>query len=330
MFGFKSKIPETAKTPLPSDNPDKPGLFARLKAGLRRTRSGLTEGLARLLAGKKVIDEELLEELENLLLRADVGVEATQAMIADLTARLSRKQLTDTPALFQALREDMQAILKPVEQSLIVPTPLEKPFVILVIGVNGSGKTTTIGKLAKLFQAEGRSVLLAAGDTFRSAAVEQLKVWGERNQVPVIAQEGRADSASVIYDALSAATARGTDIVLADTAGRLHTHSNLMEELKKVRRVIGKQDPTAPHETLLVLDATIGQNALAQAKEFHKAVNLSGLIVTKLDGTAKGGILFAIAKQLKVPIRFIGVGEQIDDLRQFEAANFVDALLSRD
>jgi fused signal recognition particle receptor len=261
-------------------------------------------------------------------LTADVGVEATQALMSDLTNRVARKQLNDSEALSVALREDMQAILQPVEQPLVLPEDNSKPFVILMVGINGAGKTTTIGKLAKRFQAEGRSVMLAAGDTFRAAAVDQLKVWGERNNVPVIAQHNRADSASVIFDALQAATARGIEVLIADTAGRLHTQANLMEELKKVRRVINKLDPAAPHETMLVIDAGIGQNALVQAKQFHQAIGVTGLTLSKLDGTAKGGIVFAIAKQTGLPIRFIGVGEQVDDLRRFEAASFVEALLS--
>jgi len=306
------------------------GLFARLKQGLSRTREGLTKGLANLFLGKKVIDAELLEDIETLLLTADVGIESTQVLINDLTDRVSRKQLADPEALFQALKQNMVNILAPVEKPLVLPPKTGKPFVILMVGINGAGKTTTIGKLAKRFQAEGRSVMLAAGDTFRAAAVEQLKAWGERNQVTVIAQHSRADSASVIYDALQAAIARKVDILIADTAGRLHTQGNLMEELKKVSRVIKKLDETAPHETMLIVDAGTGQNALTQARQFHQAVNLTGITVTKLDGTAKGGIIFAIAKQVGLPLRFIGVGEQLDDLRSFEAENFVSALLSRD
>ncbi len=327
MFGFKNKSKEPAE---PRDKPEKTGFFTRLKQGLSRTRSGLTEGLARLVLGKKEIDDELLEDLETLLIQADVGMSATREMLDDLSQRISRKQLADPRALFAALHEDMRAILEPVSHPLEVPTPLEKPYVILMVGINGAGKTTTIGKLAKRFQHQGRSVMLAAGDTFRAAAVEQLKVWGERNEVPVIAQEGRADSASVIYDALSAAKAREIEILIADTAGRLHTQDNLMEELKKVRRVLSKLDPDAPHEVMLILDATTGQNALNQAKQFRDAIGVSGITVTKLDGTAKGGIVFAIAQQLQLPIRFIGVGEKIDDLRPFDAGDFVEALLSRD
>ena len=328
MFGFNSKKEKTPeKTPENTPEKEKKGLFSRLKQGLSRTRENFTEGLGNLLLGKKAIDDDLLEEIETLLLTADVGVEATQALMNDLNQRLERKQLKDSEALFQALRENMQAILQPVEQPLIVDN--HTPFVILMVGMNGAGKTTTIGKLAKRFQAEGRSVMLAAGDTFRAAAVEQLKVWGERNNVAVIAQDERADSASVIYDALQAAKARKIDVLLADTAGRLHTQANLMEELKKVKRVMKKLDPTAPHETMLIIDAGIGQNALVQVKEFHKVIGLTGLTVTKLDGTAKGGILFAVAKQTELPIRFIGVGEQVDDLRNFEAASFVEALSNK-
>jgi fused signal recognition particle receptor len=324
MFGFGKKSQDVPTQPA------QPGLFARLKAGLSRTRAGLTEGLARLLRGRKGIDADLLEEIETVLLQADVGVEATQAMLADLTARLKRHQLEDGDALFTALREEMLAILQPVEQALRLPEPSDKPFVILMVGINGAGKTTTIGKLAKHLQQDGKQVLLAAGDTFRAAAVEQLQAWGQRNNVAVIAQGSKADSAAVIFDAMQAAQARKADVLIADTAGRLHTQNNLMEELKKVRRVMGRADPGAPHETLLVVDAGTGQNALHQAREFHQAIGLTGLCITKLDGTAKGGMVFAMAKQLKLPIRFIGVGEQIDDLRVFDAAGFVDALLSRD
>ena len=326
MFGFgkRDKTPETA-----GEAPKKPGLFSRLKQGLSKTGRGLTEGMATLVLGRKEIDDELLEELEDRLLMADVGMEATQRIIQDLTARVARKQLADAEALFSALKDDMTAILEPVSRPLAIDAA-RTPFVILVVGVNGAGKTTTIGKLAKRLQGEGRSVMLAAGDTFRAAAVEQLEVWGERNNIPVIAQGTGADSASVIFDALQAAKARGIDVLIADTAGRLHTQSNLMEELKKVTRVMTKLDPEAPHETLLVVDGGTGQNALNQARQFNEAVKLSGLTVTKLDGTAKGGILFALAQQLGIPIRFIGVGESIEDLQVFDAAAFVDALLARD
>jgi len=302
--------------------------FARLKNRLQRTRRGLVEGLADLFLGKKAIDDEALEELETRLLLADVGVEATGAIIARLTERTERRQLADVAALLQALQEEMLSILEPCSQPLIIE-PRQAPFVILMVGVNGAGKTTTIGKLAKRLQAEGRSVLLAAGDTFRAAAVEQLQIWGERNHIPVVAQQTGADAASVIYDAVQSATARQIDVVIADTAGRLHTQGHLMEELKKIKRVVGKLEPAAPHEIMLVVDAGAGQNALTQAVQFHEAVGLSGIALTKLDGTAKGGVIFAIAKRLGTPIRFIGVGEGIEDLREFDAEQFVTALLSQ-
>jgi fused signal recognition particle receptor len=341
MFGFGKDKKKASKPTEPQENKpaeapqedkpaevpqeSKPGLFARLKSGLSRTRSGLTEGIADLVLGKRAIDDELLEEIETQLLVADMGVEATQAIIADLTQRVSRKQLGDSEALMAALREDMLAMLAPSSAPLEIDTS-KKPFVIFVVGINGAGKTTTIGKLAKRLQNEGKSVMLAAGDTFRAAAVEQLQVWGERNDIPVIAQHSGADSASVIFDAVQAAQARGVDVVIADTAGRLHTQSNLMEELKKVKRVMGKLDKTAPHEVLLVLDAGTGQNALNQAQQFHAAVDVTGIALTKLDGTAKGGIIFAIANKMGLPIRYIGVGEGIDDLRVFDAEEFIDAL----
>ena len=268
----------------------------------------------------------MLEDIETRLLTADVGVEATAVIIQSLTQKVARKQLTDADALYKSLQAELVAMLKPVEAPLVI-TP-NKPFVILVVGVNGAGKTTTIGKLAKKLQSEGKKVMLAAGDTFRAAAVEQLQVWGERNNIPVIAQHTGADSASVIFDAVQAAKARNIDVLIADTAGRLHTKDNLMEELKKVRRVIGKLDADAPHEVLLVLDAGTGQNAISQAKQFNQTVQLTGLALTKLDGTAKGGVIFALAKQFGLPIRYIGVGEGIDDLRTFEAEPFVQALFA--
>lgn len=304
------------------------GWLARLRQGLSRTRSDMTEGLASLFLGKKQIDDELLEELETRLLMADVGVEVTARIIEDVTGRVARKQLTDAEALFAALRENMSSILTPASAPLTIDVT-DKPFVILVVGVNGAGKTTTIGKLANRFKSEGRSVMLAAGDTFRAAAIEQLQAWGERSGIPVIAQHSGADSASVIFDALQAATARGSDILIADTAGRLHTQSNLMEELKKVKRVLSRIDADAPQETLLVLDASTGQNALNQALKFHEAIELDGIVLTKLDGTAKGGVIFAIADALKLPIRFIGVGESAEDLRPFDAEEFVTALLDQ-
>ncbi len=308
---------------------EKKGLFSRLKQGLSKTRSGLAEGLANLVLGKKSIDDDLFEEIETQLLSADVGVEATQVIINTLTEKVKRKQLNDADALYQALQESLLDILEPVVQPLDINSNI-KPYVILMVGINGAGKTTTIGKLAKKLQAEGKSVMLAAGDTFRAAAVEQLKVWGERNNITVVAQQTGSDSASVIFDTINSAKAKDIDVVIADTAGRLHTQDNLMDELKKIKRVMQKFDEAIPHEVMLVLDAGIGQNALQQAKQFNAAINVTGLTITKLDGTAKGGILFAIAKQMKLPIRFIGVGEQIDDLREFDAKDFVNALFTMD
>ena len=305
----------------------KTGFFARLKQGLSKTSASIGEGMASLFLGKKIIDDDLLDEIETRLLTADVGVEATSVIIKNLTQKVARKQLTDADALYKSLQAELAAMLKPVEQPLKIEAK-NKPFVILVVGVNGAGKTTTIGKLAKKLQLEGKKVMLAAGDTFRAAAVEQLQVWGERNNIPVIAQHTGADSASVIFDAVQAAKARGIDVLIADTAGRLHTKDNLMEELKKVRRVIGKLDEDAPHEVLLVLDAGTGQNAISQTKQFNQTVALTGLALTKLDGTAKGGVIFALAKQFNIPIRFIGVGEGIDDLRDFESEPFVQALFA--
>jgi fused signal recognition particle receptor len=305
----------------------KAGFFARLKQGLSKTSATIGEGMAALFLGKKIIDDELLEDIETRLLTADVGVEATSVIIQRLTQKVARKELADADALYKSLQAELAAMLKPVEQPLKISSQ-NKPFVILVVGVNGAGKTTTIGKLAKKLQLEGKKVMLAAGDTFRAAAVEQLQVWGERNKIPVIAQHTGADSASVIFDAVQAAKARGIDVLIADTAGRLHTKDNLMEELKKVRRVISKLDADAPHEVLLVLDAGTGQNAISQAKQFNQTVELTGLALTKLDGTAKGGVIFALAKQFGLPIRYIGVGEGIDDLRTFEAEPFVQALFA--
>ena len=323
MFGFgKNKQTE-------NEGNNKKGFFARLKSGLSRTRSNFTENLTNLVFGRKTIDNELLEEIETLLLTSDVGMEATQQIITDLTDRLARQQLSDDTALFEALKEDMLNILQPSNEPLMI-NEAKKPFVILMVGINGVGKTTTIGKLAQKFKHDGKSVMLAAGDTFRAAAVEQLQSWGKRNDVPVIAQHSGADSAAVIFDALEAAKARGVDVLIADTAGRLHTQNNLMEELKKIKRVMSKLDMEAPHEVMLVLDAGTGQNALAQANQFNDAVAVTGITLTKLDGTAKGGIMFAVAKKLGIPIRFIGIGESIDDLRQFDADEFVSALLSRE
>ncbi|WP_455923886.1 signal recognition particle-docking protein FtsY [Pseudomonas putida] len=319
--------PATEPEPVAQSEAAKVGFFARLKQGLAKTSASLGEGMASLFMGKKVIDDDLLEEIETRLLTADVGVEATSVIVQSLTQKVARKQLADSDALYKSLQGELTDLLRPVEQPLKIVSQ-NKPFVILVVGVNGAGKTTTIGKLAKKLQLEGKKVMLAAGDTFRAAAVEQLQVWGERNKIPVIAQHTGADSASVIFDAVQAAKARGIDVLIADTAGRLHTKDNLMEELKKVRRVIGKLDADAPHEVLLVLDAGTGQNAINQAKQFNNTVALTGLALTKLDGTAKGGVIFALAKQFGLPIRYIGVGEGIDDLRTFEAEPFVQALFA--
>ncbi len=323
--------PETvaaAATAIATAEADEAGFFRRLRKGLGRTSDNLVQGLGEMFLGGKEIDDELLEELESRLLLADVGVDATVEIVERLTERVTRRELTRQDALEQALQEELQTLLEPCERPL--DPSGHKPFVILMVGVNGVGKTTTIGKLARRYQAEGRSVMLAAGDTFRAAAVEQLQVWGERNQVPVIAQHTGADSASVIYDALQAAQARGVDVLIADTAGRLHNKDNLMEELAKVVRVMKKIDPEAPHEVMLVLDAGTGQNALAQASQFQQVVGVSGLTLTKLDGTAKGGVIFAIAKKLGLPIRYIGVGEAVEDLRPFAAAPFIRALFQRD
>jgi fused signal recognition particle receptor len=308
---------------------DKSGLFKRLKDGLSRTRQSLTSGVADLVQGSKSIDDNLLEEIETMLLVADVGVDATREIIDRLTEQIALGQLKTADDLLAALHRHMQAILSAANQPLIIP-PDTRPFVILMVGINGAGKTTTIGKLAHRFQQQGFKVMLAAGDTFRAAAVEQLQTWGERNDVAVIAQPQGADSASVIFDALNSARSRNIDILIADTAGRLHTQANLMEELKKIKRVMGKLDDSIPHEIMLVVDAGTGQNALSQAQEFNTAVGLTGITLTKLDGTAKGGIIFAIAKKLSIPIRFIGVGEGIDNLREFNAPEFVDALFTMD
>lgn len=306
--------------------------FSRLKAGLKRTRENFGNGLSRLILGKKQIDEELFEEIQAQLLMADVGVSATQKMLDHLTQGVSRKELNDPEALLTALKTQLTNLLEPVSQPLSIKPYSEtgRTFVILVVGVNGSGKTTTLGKMAHLFKKQGYSVMLAAGDTFRAAAVEQLQAWGTRNDVAVVAQASGADSASVIFDALSSAQARKIDILLADTAGRLHTQSHLMRELQKIVRVIKKLDPEAPHETLLVLDSGIGQNALNQVEQFHQAMNLTGITMTKLDGTAKGGIIFALAEKNHIPVRFIGVGESIDDLKAFSGKEFVSALFEEE
>lgn len=324
MFGFKKNTSKDENTPATEN---KTSLFGRLTASLGKTRATLTEGMANLFLGVRQIDDELLEELETHMLMADIGIDTTQGIIDDLTQRVSRKQLGNGEELLAALQEDLGQILKASSQPLEIDGSA-KPYVILMVGINGAGKTTTIGKLAKQFQNQGKKVMLAAGDTFRAAAVEQLQVWGERNDIPVIAQGTGADSAAVIHDAVQAAQARKVDVLIADTAGRLHTQQGLMDELKKVKRVIQKLDSDAPHEVMLVLDAGTGQNALTQAKEFHQALGISGITVTKLDGTAKGGILFPIAQQLQLPIRYIGVGEGIDDLQVFNADQFVAALFA--
>ncbi|WP_345860333.1 signal recognition particle-docking protein FtsY [Shewanella algae] len=314
--------------PEPQAKPAKEGFFARLKRGLMRTSENIGSGFIGLFRGKK-IDDDLFEELEEQLLIADVGVETTSRLISSLTDHASRKQLKDAEALYELLQQEMLATLEPVSVPL-VPDNAAGPFVILMVGVNGVGKTTTIGKLAKQYQREGKSVMLAAGDTFRAAAVEQLQVWGQRNDIPVIAQHTGADSASVLFDALQAAKARNVDVLIADTAGRLQNKSHLMEELKKVVRVMKKLDPDAPHEVMLTLDASTGQNAISQAQLFQEAVGVTGISISKLDGTAKGGVIFAIADKFGIPIRYIGVGEQIDDLRTFNAKDFIEALFSQE
>ena len=306
---------------------DKQGLVSRLKQGLSKTRVKFSENLLDVFLGAKSLDEDLLEEVEAIMLSADVGVGVTNEILHELTEKMSRKQLEDPKALVVQLKEQLRELLKPVEQPLVIAS--QRPFVILMVGVNGVGKTTTIGKLTKRLESEGYSVMLAAGDTFRAAAVEQLQAWGELNDVPVVSQGTGADSASVIFDALSAARARDVDVLIADTAGRLQNKKNLMEELTKINRVLAKQDASAPHEIVLVIDATIGQNSISQAREFLDAVNVTSLTITKLDGTAKGGAIFPIARQLGLPIRFIGVGEQIEDLRPFSADEFVRALFEK-
>jgi len=326
MFSFlKSNKAKTAPLKVANDAKDgknqsrdqSEGFFSRLKQGLSQTRHSLTDGLANLVLGAKTIDDDLMEQIEDILITADLGMEATTRISQNLLQKISRNELKDPQALFSALHDEMQAILAPCEQPLVIPET-DSPFVILVIGINGAGKTTTIGKLAKRLQNEGKSVMLAAGDTFRAAAVEQLQIWGERNDIPVIAQHNGADSASVIYDALESARSKNINVLIADTAGRLHTQTNLMEI-----------DQAAPHEVMLVLDAGTGQNALNQAEQFHQAMQLTGITLTKLDGTAKGGVIFAIAHKLGLPIRFIGVGEGIEDLRTFAANDFVDALFDK-
>ena len=294
-----------------------------LKERLFKSKKKLGDGLSSLVIGKKKIDEDLLEELEMLLIGSDIGIQTTDKVIEVVRKKASRKELKDEDSLYQLIKEELESLL--IKENLLQPSS-NNPFVILVVGINGAGKTTTIGKLAKLFQGEGKSVMLAAGDTFRAAAVEQLQVWGERNDIPVIAQKTRADAASVVYDAYQSAIAKDIDILIADTAGRLHTQDNLMQELEKIKRVLKKHNEDAPHETLLVIDGGSGQNAIQQANEFHKSINLTGLAITKLDGTAKGGVLFSISDSLKLPIRYIGVGEAIEDLKPFNAKDFVNAL----
>ena len=310
------------------EKPSEGGFFSRLVKGLLKTKQNIGAGFRSLFSGKK-IDDDLFEELEEQLLVADIGVPTTSKIINNLTEHATRQQLKDADLLYQQLKIEMADILKPVEQPLVIDST-KKPYVILMVGVNGVGKTTTIGKLARQFQNQGKSVMLAAGDTFRAAAVEQLQVWGERNHIPVIAQSTGSDSASVIFDAMQSAAARNIDILIADTAGRLQNKNNLMDELKKIVRVMKKYDESAPHEIMLTLDAGTGQNAISQAKLFNEAVGLTGISLTKLDGTAKGGVIFAIADQFNLPIRYIGVGEKIEDLRTFNAQEFIDALFAQE
>lgn len=318
-------LSDSAKT---QEKPSEGGFFSRLLKGLVKTKQNIGAGFRSFFLGKK-IDDDLFEELEEQLLVADLGVPTTTKIIKNLEQHATRQQLQDADLLYQQLKVEMSAILKPVEQPLEIDTS-KKPYVILMVGVNGVGKTTTIGKLARQFQQQGKSVMLAAGDTFRAAAVEQLQVWGERNHIPVVAQSTGSDSASVIFDAMQSAAARNIDILIADTAGRLQNKNNLMDELKKIVRVMKKYDETAPHEIMLTLDAGTGQNAISQAKLFHEAVGLTGISLTKLDGTAKGGVIFAIADQFGLPIRYIGVGEKIEDLRTFNADEFIEALFSHE
>jgi len=319
MFGFKSGRKEDSETAT--------GLFASLRQRLSKTRENLSSGLTDLLLGKKQIDDDLLEQLEEQLLMADVGMQATQKITSRLTESLQRHQLGSNESVIGTLKHVMSELLAPCALPLQIDSA-KKPFVILMVGVNGAGKTTTVGKLAQQFKNQGLKVMLAAGDTFRAAAVEQLQTWGDRLEIPVIKQGQGADSASVIFDALQSAQARDCDVLIADTAGRLHTQMSLMDELEKIKRVMAKLDPEAPHETLLVLDANTGQNALAQASNFRNSIGVTGLVLTKLDGTAKGGMIFSVAEQLQTPIRYIGVGETVDDLRRFDNDEFVDALLA--
>jgi fused signal recognition particle receptor len=322
MFGFKSGNKKQDSEPKKSK-----GLLASLREKLTKTRSNLSSGLANILLGKKQIDDDLLEQLEDQLLLADIGLPTTQKITSSLTESLNRKQLKDGETVLSVLKQTMADVLRSSAIPLNIDTQ-HKPYVILMVGINGAGKTTTAGKLAHKLKSEGHRVMLSAGDTFRAAAVEQLQAWGDRLDIPVIQQGQGADSASVIFDALQSAQARNIDVLIADTAGRLHTQSNLMEELEKIKRVLCKLDPTAPHETMLVLDAGTGQNAMVQAAQFKQSVGVTGVTLTKLDGTAKGGMIFSVAEQLKLPIRFIGVGETVDDLRQFDSDEFANALLS--
>ena len=323
LFSFKSKKDGDAA---PDAVVRQPGFIARLRSKLNRGDSWLTYDLANLLPGGR-IDDAVLDELETRLIAADVGIETTEKILGSLRRKVARKELDDLDALLGALRTSMLEIVGPVSRPLEIAATA-RPYVILVVGVNGSGKTTTIGKLARRLSDDGRKVVLAAGDTFRAAAIEQLQIWGERDGVPVIAQAAGADPAAVIFDAMQSAQARGADVLIADTAGRLHTQSNLMEELKKVKRVLGRLDPSAPHEVLLVLDAGQGQNALTQAQQFNEALGVTGIVLTKLDGTAKGGIVLAIADRLGIPLRFVGIGESAEDFGVFDAATFVEAVLS--
>jgi fused signal recognition particle receptor len=330
MFGFKNKPPAATPPPAAANtgNSDQGGMFQRLRAKLNKGDSWLTYDLANLIPGGK-INEAVLDELEMRLITADVGVDTTERILAALRRKVARDELANLDALLDALREQLMDIVRPVAGQMVIDSK-HIPFVVLVVGVNGAGKTTTIGKLARIIKAADMKVMLAAGDTFRAAAVEQLQIWGQRNDVPVIAQATGADPAAVAFDALQSAQARKFDVLIADTAGRLHTQSNLMDELKKVKRVMSRIDSSAPHEVLLVLDASQGQNALQQAKLFNEALGVTGIVLTKLDGTAKGGIVFAIASELKLPIRYLGVGESVEDFVGFDAAAFVDALLKRD
>ncbi len=324
VFSKESPPPEVVPA---TENVSEEGMFSRLQQGLSKTRKRWSEGITSLLIGKKQLDPALLEELESHLLAADIGVEMTQEIIQPLIDALARQSLQDGEVVFETIKKQLIERLSTISAPLVIPDTV-KPFLVLVIGVNGVGKTTTIAKLARLWQLQGKKVMMAAGDTFRAAAIEQIQHWGERYQIPVVAQVTGADSAAVIFDAWESACAKGADILIADTAGRLHTQTHLMDELKKIKRVLNKIDPTLPHETLLVLDAGIGQNAMSQAKLFHEAIGVTGLVLTKLDGTAKGGIIFQFSCALPIPVRYIGVGEAIEDIRPFEAKGFVEAIFT--